>query len=73
MLQCQVSALVRKWYGEDAQVIDLTDNESRHDAVKLLQEEGERSSVVLTVGMMKEGADWPQGVRTIIAKIGKVG
>ena len=46
-------------------IVDLVDVTDRDRKVKYINTHGDRISVILTVGMMQEGADWPTCARVI--------
>jgi superfamily II DNA or RNA helicase len=60
----EVLSLCRKYY-KNTEIIDLVDEQGRGEKVQLITEYGDKVGVILTVGMMKEGADWVQASRVI--------
>lgn len=61
----RVLGLARRHYGQRACILDLTEEDTRRDRVEYLHERGDQVSVLVTVGMMKEGTDWPSCARVI--------
>ncbi len=46
-------------------ILDLTGTSERSERVEYLHENGDQVGVILTVGMMREGADWPPCARVL--------
>lgn len=51
--------------GTGSYIVDFVDTDHRPDKIKFVNEHPDSVAVVLTVGMFREGADWPHAQRVI--------